>query len=88
MSYLGSNAFRHEDNEKLGKGMIYNTLTSVWDEPNMTEEELLMGFQMGDTVPGGVTEAQRAVTLCSAMDTRTMRRLGIQASQAWGSHPT
>lgn len=35
--------------------MVYNTLTSAWEEPDVTEKELLMGYRVGDTEASGVT---------------------------------
>ena len=53
--------------------MVYNTLTGVWEEPDVTEKELLMGYQVGDTDAPSVMEAQRAVKLGHAMDGHAMR---------------
>ena len=44
VSYLGSNAFRTKTNGAPGEGQVYNLHTNMWEEPNTTEKELLLGF--------------------------------------------
>ena len=76
VSYLGNNAFGPKDNGELGEGMVYNTLTSVREEQDVTENELLKGYRVGDSEALGVTEAQHAVKLGRTMDGHTTRELG------------
>lgn len=57
--------------------MVFNTLTRVWEEPNVTQKELLLGIQVGDTEASGVMGAQRVVRLGRAIDGHTMRWLGV-----------
>lgn len=63
--------------------MVCNTRISVWEEPNVTGKEPLMGYVAGETETPGVTEEQRAIRLGRAMDGHTMRWLGalLHASQ-------
>ena len=84
VSYLGSNAFKFKDNGEPGEGMVYSTRTGVWEEPDGSEKEGLMGYEAGETETPGVTCNQRAIHLDRAMEGNTMRWLGalMRASQA------
>ena len=84
VSYLGSNAYTFKNNGALGEGMVYNIHMDVWEEPDVAEKELLMGYKAGETETRGVMRNQRAIRLGRAMDGHTMRWLGalMQASQA------
>ena len=59
-------------------------LTDQWEEPDVREKELLLGFQADDTAAPGVTTDARAIKIGRALDANTMRWLGafLHASQA------
>ena len=56
----------------------------MWEEPDVEENERLLGFQNDDTATPGVTSAARAIRIGRALDANTMRWLGafLHASQA------
>ena len=55
----------------------------MWEEPDVEEKELLLGYTLGDTAAAGVSDEDRAVRLGRALDGTTMRWLGaiLYASQ-------
>ena len=53
---------------------MYNTHTAVWEEPDIEEKELLMGYAAGETATPGVTSDQHSIR--RTMDGHTMRWLG------------
>ena len=73
VSYMRSNAFRLKDNGEPVEGELYNTITNLWEEPNVIEKERLLGFQLGEKGASGVRDVQRAVRLGRALNTTTMR---------------
>ena len=83
VSYLRSNAFRPKANGSPGEGEVYNIHTDKWEEPDVEEKELLLGFQRGETATTNVTDTQRAIRLGRALDCNTMKWLGafLHASQ-------
>ena len=83
VSYLHSNAFRPKENGNPGEGEVFNTNSLEWEEPNVEEKEMLLGYAAGDTATSGVTESERAIRLGRALEGNTMRWLGayLHASQ-------
>ena len=83
VSYLQSNAFRAKENGAPGEGQVFNTHTDEWEEPDVSEKERFLGFQVGDTAAPGVTADARAIRIRRALDAHTMRWLGafLHASQ-------
>ena len=84
VSYLHSNAFRPKENGNPGEGEIFNTISLEWEEPDVEEKEMLLGYEAGDTTAAGVTADERAIRLGRALEGNTMRWLGafLHASQA------
>ena len=84
VSYLRSNAFRPKENGNPGEGEVFNTNSLEWEEPDVEEKELLLGYATGDTATPGVTESGRAIRLGRALEGNTMRWLGayLHANQA------
>ena len=76
VSYLQSNAFRRKANGSLGEGQIFNITTRVYEEPDVIEKEMLLGFQPNSTYVAGVSREQRAIRLGRAQDGSTMAWLG------------
>ena len=76
VSFLRSNAFRPKANGTPGEGEVFNTNTEVWEEPNVEEKEALMGYAIGATAAGNVTDNQRSIRIGRALDGTTMRWLG------------
>ena len=76
VSYLRSNAFRTKLNGEPGEGEVYNIQTLQWEEPDVEEKELLLGFRLDDTATPGVTSAARAIRIGRALEGNTMRWLG------------
>ena len=63
VSYPRSNAYRPKDDGAPGEGELFNTYTNVWEEPNVDEKELLLGYSRGDTAALGVSDAERSLRL-------------------------
>ena len=84
VSYLHSNAFRPKENGQPGEGEVFNTISLAWEEPDVEEKEMLLGFAAGTTLAAGVTSDERAIRLGRALEGNTMRWLGafLYASQA------
>ena len=84
VSYLRSNAFRPKENGNPGEGEVFNANNLEWEEPDVEEKELLLGYATRDTSAPGVTEAERAIRLGRALEGNTMRWLDayLHASQA------
>ena len=84
VSYLRFNAFRPKDNGNPREGEVFNTQSLEWEEPDVEEKEMLLGYAAGDTAAPGVIEAERAIRLGRALEGNTMRWLGayLYASQA------
>ena len=84
VSYLRSNAFRPMENGNPGEGEVFNTETLEWEEPDVEEKEMLLGYAAGDTTAPGVTQEERAIRLGRALEGNTMRWLGayLHASHA------
>ena len=83
VSYLGSNAFRAKVNGDPGEGQVFNLHTDTWEEPDVIEKEMLLGFQPNSTHTPGVSRNQRAIRLGRALDGTTMAWMGafLQACQ-------
>ena len=66
------------------EGLVSNIQTDQWEEPDVQEKELLMGFLVNDTTAPGVTTTVRAIRIGRALDGNTIRWLGaiLHASQA------
>ena len=84
VSYLQSNAFRAKDTGAPGEGQVFNMRNDTWEEPDVSEKELFLGFHAGDTAAPGVTADARAIRIGRALNANTMRWLGafLHASQA------
>ena len=84
VSYLRSNAFRPKENGHSWEGEIFNTIRLKWEEPDVEEKEMLLGYAAGDTMAAGVTADERAIRLGRALEGNTMRWLEafLHASQA------
>ena len=84
VSYPRSNAYRPRDNGAPEEGGLFNIYTNEWEEPDVDEKELLLGYSRGDTAALGVTDAERSMRLGRALDGHVMRWLGdmLHASQA------
>ena len=84
VSYLRSNAFRAKMNGAPKEGQVFNVQTDQWEEPDVFEKELLLGFRADDTAASGVTADARAMRIGRALDANTMRWLGafLHACQA------
>ena len=82
VSYLQSNAFRGKVNGAPGEGRVFNSHTRIYEEPDVTEKEMLLGFQPNSTYTPGVSREQRAIRLGRALDGSTMAWFGafLQAS--------
>ena len=76
VSYLQSNAFREKANESPGEGQVFNIHTRIYKEPDVTEKEMLLGFQPNSTYVAGVSRDQRAIRLGRALDGSTMAWFG------------
>ena len=87
VSYLRSNAFRAKVNGDPGEGQLFNLHTNTWEEPDVNEKEMLLGFQPNSTNAPRVSGDQRAIRLGRALDGTTMRWMGaflgafLQAAQ-------
>ena len=76
VSYLGNNAFRAKANGDPGEGQLFNLHTNTWEEPDVNEKEMLLGFEPNSTNTPGISRDQRAIRLGRALDSTTMRWLG------------
>ena len=63
VSYLRSNAFRPKENGNPGEGEIFNTISLEWEELDVEEKEMLLGYAAGDTTTAGVTADQVQIRL-------------------------
>ena len=84
VSYLHSNAFRAKDNGALGEGQVFNRITREWEEPDVEDKELLLGYLPGDTAAPGISDEEKAIRLGMALDGNVIRwlRAYLYASQA------
>ena len=84
VSYLKSNAFRVKANGAQGGGQVFSIHTDQWEEPDVREKELLLGFMADDTAAPKVTSDARAFHIGRALDANTLRWLGafLHVSQA------
>ena len=84
VSYLHSNDFRPKENGNPGEGEVFDTISLEWEEPDVEEKEMLLGYAAGDTSAAGFTEVEQAIRLGRALEGNTMRWLGayLHASQA------
>ena len=73
VSYLQSNAFRAKDTGAPGEGQVFNIQTDIWEEPDVNEKELFLGFHAGDTAAPGVPEDARSIRIGRALDANTVR---------------
>ena len=73
VSYLHSNAFRPKENSNPREGEVFNTISLEWEEPDVEEKELLLGYAAGNTSAAGVTEAERAIRSGRALEGNTIR---------------
>ena len=73
VSYLQSNAFRPKANGAPREGQVFNVQTNQWEEPDVEEKELFLGFQINDIAAPGVTTDARAIRIGRALDGNTMR---------------
>ena len=76
VSYPKSHAFRLREGGKPGAGQLWNKMKKCYEEPTLEEKEQLLGYNMGDTMGGLATRAQRSRRLGQAMDCNTMKWLG------------
>ena len=76
VSYLQRNAFRRKVNGAPGEGQVFNIHTRVYEEPDVTEKEMPLGFQPNSTYVAGVSREQRAIRLGHALDGSTMAWFG------------
>ena len=84
VSFPRSHAYYPKEKGLPGEGQLWNTLCRRWEEPDISENEQLMGYSVGATLGGLTTEAERAPRLGQALDGSTMRWFGafLHATQA------
>ena len=76
VSYLQSNAFRAKANGAPVEGRVFNVQIDQWEEPDVQEKELFLGFHVNNIAAPGVTTNARAIRIGRALDSNTMRWLG------------
>ena len=76
VSYLESNASRPKRNGAPEKGQVFNTFTTKWDDPDVREKEILLGFAPHSTHTPRVSQEQCAIRVGQALDDTTMAWLG------------
>ena len=84
VSYLLSNAFGPKEGGAPGEGQVFNIVSDTWEEPDVEEKEMLLGFTRGNTAAPEISDEERSIRIGRALDANTMRWLGaiLYASQA------
>ena len=84
VSYPRSRAFKQSPTTgQRGPGVVYNTITKEWEEPNIREREELMGMRQGDSEGLGVSYMESVARVGQAMDHNVMRWLGAIMGALW-----
>ena len=73
VSYLHNNAFRPIDARQPGEGEVFNLNTEEWEEPDVLEKGMLLGYARNETASPHVTKADRSIRLARSLNANVMR---------------
>ena len=82
VSYLRSSAYRLAENGQPKEGEVYNTNIKRWEELDVLEKEVLLGYNRNETASPDVTKDDRSICLARALDANVMRCMGALLAAA------
>ena len=80
--HIDRRPFAPTDASLQGEGEVFNFNTEAWEEPDVLEKEMLLGYHRNEKPSHHFTEAHRSIRLGRALDANVMRWMGALLAAA------